>query len=51
MIEDNALAKFGIFSKMLDGGNTGKRRAEHSNFFQLWFTHHELRDSVRKVTE
>jgi len=31
MIADKALAKFGIFSKMLDGGDTGKRKVEHRN--------------------
>ena len=36
---DKALAKFSIFSKMLDGGDTGRRRVEHRNFFKLWFTH------------
>ena len=39
MIVDKALAKFSIFSKMLDGGDTGKRRVEHRNIFQLRFTH------------
>ena len=32
---DNALAKFSIFLKMLDGGDTGKRGAEHRHFLQL----------------
>jgi hypothetical protein len=36
---DKALAKFSIFSKMLDGGDTGKRRAKHRSFLQLCFTH------------
>ncbi|MFW9770099.1 MAG: hypothetical protein ACFFF9_07770 [Candidatus Thorarchaeota archaeon] len=36
---DNALAKFSIFMKMLDGGDTGKRGAKHRGFLQLWFTH------------
>lgn len=35
---DKALAKFSIFSKMLDGGDTGRRRAEHRSSFQ--FTQH-----------
>lgn len=39
MMSDNALAKFSIFPKMLDGGDTGKRGVEHRNVFQLWFTH------------
>ncbi len=37
---DKALAKFSIFSKMLDGGDTGRRRAEHRNILQLRITHH-----------
>ncbi len=43
MIVDKALAKFSIFSKMLDGGDTGRRRAEHRNFLQLMFTHQSVR--------
>jgi hypothetical protein len=39
MIADKDLAKFSIFEKMLDGGDTGKRRAEHRNSLQLRFTH------------
>ena len=35
---DKALAKFSIFSKMLDGGDTGRRRVEHRNFVQLRLT-------------
>ncbi len=35
MIVDNALAKFSIFLKMLDGGDTGRRKVEHRNFLQL----------------
>jgi hypothetical protein len=31
MIADKALAKFSIFLKMLDGGDTGRRRVEHSS--------------------
>jgi hypothetical protein len=42
MIVDKALAKFSIFSKMLDGGDTGKGRAEHRSFLVLWFTHHKM---------
>ncbi len=41
MMTDNALAKFSIFLKMLDGGDTGKRRAEHRSFL-LVFTHIKL---------
>ena len=32
MIVDRALAKFSIFSKMLDGGDTGRRGVEHRSF-------------------
>ena len=39
---DKALAKFSIFSKMLDGGDTGRGRVEHRNFLQLSVTHHEM---------
>ncbi len=39
MIADKALAKFSIFSKMLNGGDTGKGRVEHRNIMQLRFTH------------
>jgi hypothetical protein len=35
MIVDDALAKFGIFLKMLDGGDTGRRGVEHRNLLQL----------------
>jgi hypothetical protein len=35
---DNAPAKFSIFSKMLDGGDTGRREVEHRNFLPLCFT-------------
>jgi len=31
---DKALANFGIFSKMLDGGDTGRRRVEHRSILQ-----------------
>ena len=41
MMTDNAPAKFSIFSKMLDGGDTGRRGVEHRSFMQLWFTHHK----------
>jgi len=37
---DKALAKFSIFSKMLDGGDTGKGRVEHRNFMRLWVINH-----------
>ncbi len=40
---DKALAKFSIFSKILDGGDTGKRRVEHRNFLHLRFTHQSVR--------
>jgi hypothetical protein len=36
---DKALTKFSIFEKMLDGGDTGKRRVEHGSILQLRFTH------------
>jgi len=36
---DKALAKLGIFSKMLDGGDTGKGGVEHRNILQLRLTH------------
>jgi hypothetical protein len=39
---DKALAKFSIFSKVLDGGDTGKRRVEHRSNLQLRFTHHKM---------
>ena len=42
MIVDDALAKFSIFQKMLDGGDTGRRGVEHRSIFQLWFTHHQM---------
>ena len=45
---DKALAKFSIFSKMLDGGDTGKRRVEHGNILQLWFTNHLLLEIGQK---
>ena len=46
---DNALAKFSIFSKMLDGGDTGKGRVEHRNFLQLRFTHHKVRPRLKII--
>ncbi len=36
MIVDKALAKSSIFSKILDGGDTGKGWVEHRGFMQLW---------------
>ncbi len=42
MIVDKAPAKLSIFSKMLDGGDTGRRRVEHRNILQVRFTHHKL---------
>ncbi len=39
---DKALAKLSIFSKMLDGGDTGRRRVEHRNILHVRFTHHKL---------
>jgi hypothetical protein len=44
MMVDNALAKSSIFLKMLDGGDTGKRRVEHRSFLQLRFTHKYARN-------
>ena len=41
MIIDNALAN-SRFLVNLDGGDTGKRRAERRSFLQLWFTHHKM---------
>ncbi len=32
---DKALAKSSIFSKMLDGGNTSRRRVEHRSSLKL----------------
>ena len=32
MIVDNALTKFSIFLKMLDGGDTGRIGVEHRSF-------------------
>ena len=46
MIVDKALAKSSIFSKILDGGDTGKRRVEHRDFLQLSFTQHSRNRSV-----
>ncbi len=37
---DKAPAKFSIFLKMLDGGDTGRRRAEHRIILQLKFTYY-----------
>ena len=39
---DKAPTKSSIFSKMLDGGDTGRRRAEHRNILQLRFTHQSV---------
>jgi hypothetical protein len=36
---DSALAKFSIFSKVLDGGDTGKGRVERISYLKLRFTH------------
>ena len=36
---DKALAKFSIFSKMLDGGDTGEGRVEHRSSLQLNVIH------------
>jgi hypothetical protein len=36
---DNALAKFSIFSKMLNGGDTGRGKVEHRSILQLSVTH------------
>ncbi len=35
---DEALANF-TFKWNANRGDTGRRRAEHRSFFQLWFTH------------
>ncbi len=43
MIVDNAPAKFGICLKILDSGNTGRRRVEHRSILQLGFTHQNVR--------
>ncbi len=40
---DKALAKFSIFKKMLDGGDTGRGRVEHRSILQLRFTHQNCR--------
>ena len=42
MMRDNAFANF-TFHRNVEGGDTGKRRAEHRNFLQLWFTHYIVR--------
>ena len=39
MIVDKAHAKFSIFKKMLDGGDTGRRRAEHRSNLQVSSAH------------
>ena len=39
---DNAPAKFSIFKKMLDGGDTGRRRVEHRNSLLVRFTHYKM---------
>ena len=39
---DKAPAKFGIFSKMLDGGDIGRGRVEHRSILQVRFTHHKM---------
>jgi hypothetical protein len=51
MIVDNVPAKFSIFLKMLDGGDTGRRGAEHRNFLQLRFTHQNARIRSEKVCD
>jgi hypothetical protein len=45
---DKAFAKFSILLKMLDGGDTSKRRVEHRSFLQLMFIHHQLSDTGQK---
>ncbi len=42
MKSDNALVNSGLFLS-LEGGDTGRGRAEHRNFLQLWFTHYIVR--------
>ena len=42
MIVNNTLANCG-FLQALQGGDTGKRRAEHRNILQLRFTHQNCR--------
>jgi hypothetical protein len=49
MIFDNALARFSVFKKILDDGDTSKRGAEHRNFLLLRFTHQNVR--FRSVLE
>jgi hypothetical protein len=39
---DNALAKSSIFSKILDGGDTGRRRVEHRNLLHLCFNQYSV---------
>jgi len=39
---DKALAKFSNFEKLLDGGDTGRRRVEYRRILQFWFTHHHV---------
>ncbi len=38
MITDSTFAKSSIFSKMMDGGNTGKGRVERMSCMKLKFT-------------
>jgi len=40
---DKAPAKSSIFSKMVDGGDTGRRGVEHRNFLHLRFTYQIVR--------
>jgi len=43
MKADKALANFCNSEELRRGGDTGRRRVEHSNFLQLRFTHHNVR--------
>ena len=39
MTVNKALANFRNSNELRRGGDTGRRRVEHRNFFKLWFTH------------
>ncbi len=43
MRKDNALANSNI-TRMLEGGDTGRRGAEHRGFLLLWFTHNQIQE-------
>jgi len=40
---DKALANFCNSLELRRRGDTGRRRVEHRNFLQLWFTHQTVR--------